>query len=466
MGASFLLPERPIASLDEHLATDVGGLGIQRAVELGPSATIEEVRSSGLRGRGGGGFPTGRKWAGVASQPGSHRYLVCNGAEGEPGTFKDRALLRTNPYQLVEGVLIAALAVGVDEAFIALKASFTREIERVTAAVREMQAAGICRECQVTVVQGPDEYLFGEEKALLEVIEGNDPLPRLFPPHEHGLFATAPQTGWVAKDPEPGHVGRQESNPTVVNNVETLSNVPHILARGTEWFRSMGTAESPGNLVCTVVGDVVAPDVGEVELGMPLRQVIEAVGSGLRQDREVKAVFSGVANAAITAEHLDVPLTYEHFAAIGSGLGAGGFIVVDDTACMVEVARCFSRFLYVESCGQCPPCKTGSGEITAHLERLEAGEGNDRDLTEIGAWLQKVTDGNRCYLAVEEQVLVGSIVRAFPEEFEEHVLLGRCPRPRPMVLPKLVDLAGGRVVFDERQARKRPDWTYDEPAEL
>ena len=460
MSAPFLLPETPLESLDEYLATEVGGLGIKRATELGPSGTIEEVRRAGLRGRGGGGFLTGRKWAGVVSQQGTHRYLVCNGAEGEPGTFKDRALLRANPYQLVEGVLIAALAVGADEAFIALKASFRREIERVTAAVREMQEAGICHDCQVTVVEGPDEYLFGEEKALLEVIEGNDPLPRLFPPHEHGLFATAPQTGWVAKDPEPGHRGRHESNPTAVNNVETLSNVPHVLARGADWFRSMGTDESPGNLVCTVVGDVVAPDVGEVELGTPLGQAIDAVGSGLPAGRQVKAVFSGVANAAVTAEHLDVPLTYEGFAAIGSGLGAGGFIVVDDTACMVEVARCFSRFLYVESCGQCPPCKTGSGEITGHLERIEAGEGTDRDLTEMGAWLDKVTDGNRCYLAVEEQVLISSIVRAFPEEFEEHVLLGRCPRPRPMTVPKLVDLTGGRAVLDERQARKRPDWTY------
>src|SRR5438874_2239044 len=179
---------------------------------------------------------------------------------------------------------------------------------------------------------------------MLEVIEGNAPLPRLFPPYEHGLFATAPQTGWQATEPEPGHIGRHESNPTLVNNAETLSNVPHILARGADWFRSMGTAASPGNLVCTVVGDVVAPDVGEVELGTSLRSVIDGVGSGLLGGRSVKAVFSGVSNPVVTADHLDVALSYEAFQAIGSGMGTGGFIVYDDTACAVEMARQFSNF--------------------------------------------------------------------------------------------------------------------------
>ena len=195
---TFLLPAEPVSSLDAYLATDVGGLGIQRAQQIGPEATIDAVLASGLRGRGGGGFVTGRKWAGIAAQQGTRRYLVCNGAEGEPGTFKDRALLRSNPYQVVEGVIIAAFAVGAVEAFICLKRSFERERDAVTRAVQELQAAGICAECQVTIVAGPDEYLFGEEKAMLEVIEGKPPLPRWFPPYEHGLFATAPQLGWEA----------------------------------------------------------------------------------------------------------------------------------------------------------------------------------------------------------------------------------------------------------------------------
>ncbi|MEO7442416.1 MAG: NADH-quinone oxidoreductase subunit D, partial [Acidimicrobiales bacterium] len=194
----FLLPQSPITSIDGYLATGYGGLGLQRAQTIGPDATIEELSRSGLRGRGGAGFPTGRKWAGVRAQGGNRRYLVANAAEGEPGTFKDRALIRANPYQLVEGVIIAASTISAEEAFICLKASFEREIAAVTRAIEEFQAAGVCRDCAITVVAGPEEYLFGEEKAMLEVIEGNAPMPRLLPPHEHGLFSTAPQAGWQA----------------------------------------------------------------------------------------------------------------------------------------------------------------------------------------------------------------------------------------------------------------------------
>lgn len=459
---THLLPSEPITSLDAYLATETGGLGVDAAQRMGPAATIEAVTASGLRGRGGGGFPTGRKWAGIAAQTGTRRYVVCNGAEGEPGTFKDRALLRANPYQVVEGLIVAAFAVGADEAYICVKASFEREREAVTRAIQEMQAAGICSECVVNVVAGPDEYLFGEEKAMLEVIEGKPPLPRWFPPYEQGLFAASPQAGWEAA-PHGAGLRTDEPNPTLVNNVETLANVPHILARGADWFRSMGTSESPGTVVATVVGDVVAPDVGEVELGTPLGAVIDAVGSGLRDGRRVKAVFSGVANPVVTGDQLDVPVSYEGFAAIGSGMGAAGFIVYDDTACMVETAYRFSRFLYVESCGQCPPCKLGSGEITAALERIEAGAGEEADLRAIQGWLARVTDGARCFLATEEQQVVGSVLRAFPEEFAEHVAAHGCPRPGGRPMPKLVDLRGGEVAYDESFWHKRPDWTYDPP---
>jgi NADH-quinone oxidoreductase subunit F len=455
---TFLLPDDPVTSLDAYLASDIGGLGVERAQRIGPAATIDTVVASGLRGRGGGGFPTGRKWAGLGAQDGTRRYVVCNGAEGEPGTFKDRALIRANPYQVVEGIIIAAFAVGAAETFICLKRSFQREIEAVTRAVQEFQAAGICADCQVTIVAGPDEYLFGEEKAMLEVIEGKPPLPRWYPPYEQGLFATAPQLGWEVT-PRSGSGGGP--NPTLVNNVETMANVPHILARGPEWFRSMGTVESPGTIVATVVGDVIAPDVGEVELGTSLRDVIDAVGSGIAPGRAVKAVFSGVANPVIVADQLDAPVSYEGLQAIGSGMGAAGFIVYDDTTCMVDAAYRLSRFLSIESCGQCPPCKLGSSEITNHLERLEVGGGSDDDLRWIRHWLTRVTDGNRCYLAVEEQLVVDSIMQAFPEEFTEHVELGRCPRPRRLPIPKLVDLAEGTAVYDETFWRKRPDWTYE-----
>ena len=221
-----LLPEHPVASLDEYVEGG-GGEALRRARAERPEAVIEELAQSGVRGRGGAGFPTATKWRSILTGGGGKHYAVCNAAEGEPGTFKDRALLRANPYSVLEGLLVAARTVGAAEAFIALKAGFEAEIHRVTSALAEMAEAGWVAEAPVTVVAGPDEYLFGEEKALLEVIEGNDPLPRIVPPWMEGLFRT------------PG-----SPNPTGVNNVETLANVPHILREGADWFRSLGTDDS------------------------------------------------------------------------------------------------------------------------------------------------------------------------------------------------------------------------------
>ena len=461
MAEPVLLPTTPVTSLDGWLTLG-GGEGINRARSIGPGATVQEVSLSGLRGRGGGGFPTGRKWVGVQQDPeaGSDRYVVCNGAEGEPGTFKDRAIMRRNPYQVVEGVAIAALAIEATGAFIALKERFVPEVEAVTRALAEMEAAGLVGDVPVRIVTGPDEYLFGEEKALLQVIEGDPPLPRMFPPYIHGLFATAPQMGWSAR---PGDADEDVDavNPTVVNNVETLATVAHVLARGPEWHRSLGTEESPGLMVTTVVGDTVRAGVAELEMGTPMAEVLERVGGGMPSGREVKAVFSGVANPVLTPDHLDAPMSYEGLAAAGAGLGSAGFIVYDDTADMVTVARMLSRFLYVESCGQCPACKLGTGEITACLERLEAAHASSREIEVIGARLRSVTDANRCFLGEEEQILVSSILRSYPDDFSAH-LEGRVMAPRPYPFPKIVDITeDGEAVYDERQTRKRPDWTYE-----
>jgi NADH:ubiquinone oxidoreductase subunit F (NADH-binding) len=439
----YLLSSPAIDDLDAYFATDVGGLGLARAVELGPDRTLGEITKSGLRGRGGAGFPTGRKWSSIVRGGPGRRFVVCNAAEGEPATFKDRALMRANPYQLLEGVLIAALTVGADAVYVALKASFEVELARITTAAAEMQDAGICSDCEINVVAGPEDYLYGEEKALLEVIEGKDPLPRLLPPYEHGLFATDVVTGWEGSEPPAER--RPAANPTLVNNAETLSNVPHILARGADWFRSHGTAASPGTAVCTVVGDVVAPDVGEIELGTPLGDVIDAVGSGVGSGRSVKAVLPGAAAPAVT--DLTIPVSYEGFEAAGSAMGAGGYFVLDDTACMVGAALTMSRFLADESCGQCPPCKLGSTEITHRLERVESGAADASDVDAIALWLERVTDGNRCFLAVQERLVVGSIMSTFAHEFEEHLRLGACPRPRAIPLPKLADLSAGVATY-------------------
>jgi NADH-quinone oxidoreductase subunit F len=435
---------------------------LARARALGPGATVQEVALSGLRGRGGGGFPTGRKWSLIRGdvEAGGDRYVVCNGAEGEPGTFKDRMLMRRNPYQVIEGVAIAAATVDAVGAYIAVKASFEPEIAALERALTEMAETQLIGDVPITLVTGPDEYLFGEEKALLEVIEGEDPLPRLFPPYVYGLFTTSPQMGWSAGiDLSSDGPAIPSSNPTLVNNVETLATVVPVLGRGPEWFRELGTAASPGVVLCTVVGDTQRAGVAEVEMGTPLGEVIERIGGGPRPGRTVKAVLSGVANPVIPGDRLDAPVSYEGLEAAGGGLGAAGFIVFDDSADMIAVAQGISRFLYVESCGQCPPCKFGTGAITTALDKILTGDATIHDVEVMAARLETVTDSNRCYLPVQEQLVVRSILRLFADELDAHVT-GGAPADEVVDVPKLVDIRDGVAVYDERQSRKQPDWTY------
>ena len=433
-----------------------GGIGLDRAQQLGPGGTVQELGLAGLRGRGGAGFPTARKWRTVGTAPSEagERYVVVNAGEGEPGTFKDRALLRANPYQVLEGAVIAAETVGAQKVYVGLKRTFTTEIERVERAIEEMEGDGLLQGIEVEVAAGPDHYLVGEETALLQVIEGEEPLPRWAPPYLHGLFATGPTAGWSSapkKEAQP----TDDVNPTLVNNVETLATVPHILRLGPEWHRSIGTEDSPGPVVCTVVGDVVRPCVVEVPMGTPLIELIAVHAGGLEGGRYVKAVLSGLSNAVITGADLDAPVSYEGLRDVGSGLGAAGFIVYDDRTNMVEVARLASNFLYVESCGQCPPCKLGAGEITERLDRIARSGGDDGDVEAIGARLLTVTDANRCHLAVQEQELISSILRRFPEDVVAALEGGGIPA-RGLDVPKLVELDE----IDPRQQHKRADWTY------
>ncbi len=445
---AILLSDGPVSSLDAYVERG-GGRGLAAARERAPEEVIEEVRRSGLRGRGGAGFPTGMKWRTVREDPCPTKYVVCNAAEGEPGTFKDRWLLRMNPYQVVEGLGIAAYAVGAERAFIGIKAGFEQEAQRLFAAMDEMAARDLVGPVSVELVRGPDEYLFGEEKALLEVIEGNDPLPRVVPPWMEGLF----------RKPD-------SPNPTVVNNVETLANVPHILEKGAEWFRSFGTNDSPGTMVFTLCGDVRFPGVYELPLGFSLRELIDGVGGGPPEGRELKAVFPGASNTVISAQQLDTPLAFDAMRAVGTALGAGGFVVYDDSSCIVRAALAFSRFLYVESCGQCPACKHGTGAITDLLERIDRGEGSEVDVETILARALTVTDAQRCALPTGETLIAQSAVQMFGPEFVEH-FGGGCPRPREILVPKIVDFneGVGAFVFDQRYRHKQPDWTYADVAE-
>jgi NADH-quinone oxidoreductase subunit F len=283
-------------------------------------------------------------------------------------------------------------------------------------------------------------------------------MPRWLPPYLHGLFATTPQEGWQGADRPQNDGERVGSNPTLVNNVESLASVPLILEHGPDWYRTIGTADTPGPLVCTVVGDVEHAGFAEIEPGVSLRTVIDEVGGGVRPGRVVKAVLSGVSNPVLTSAALDAPVSYEGLAAAGGGLGSAGFIVYDDTRNMLAVARMVSRFLYVESCGQCRACKFGCGEITRRLDAIAQGTGEARDFDVIGQRLRDVTSQTRCFLAEEEQRVISSLLRNFPEDFAAELEGEREVEELPV--PKIVDIRDGVAFYDERQLHKQPDWTY------
>jgi NADH-quinone oxidoreductase subunit F len=441
------LIDHPCETLDRYRAA--GGLrGLEAALSAPPEDVIAMVAESGLRGRGGGGFPTGEKWDAIRSVGTGDRYVVCNAAEGEPATFKDRFLLRTNPYQVLEGILIAAYAVGAAGAYIGLKEAFSRESDALVRAAQEMHNAGVADPVPVEIVAGPDLYLLGEETGLLEVVEGRPPLPRSHRPYMEGLFAAPPK-----------------ENPTLVNNAETLANVPHILREGPDWLRASGTEKSPGTMLFTLTGDVGREGVFELPLGISLRTLVEDTGGGVIDGGALKVIVPGSSTTALVASQLDVGLDFEDMAATGSGLGSGGFAVFDDTTCIVQVAHLYSRFLWVESCAQCPPCKFGSGEITAHLERIERGEGDAGDVGLMLARAKTVTDGQKCALPTGESLLMQSLIQAFTEEFEAHERR-RCGRYRSgLVLPKIVefDEDAGRFRYDETYRRKQGDWTFASP---
>ena len=431
-------------TLDEYVATG-GGRGLDVALGASPEAVIEEVAKSGLRGRGGAGFPTGEKWRSIRTTGTGARFAVCNGAEGEPATFKDRTLLRTNPYQVLEGLAIAAYAVGAERAYIGVKEIFSQEVQAVRRALAEMEQAGALGPTPFEVILGPDLYLFGEETGLEEVIEGRPPLPRVARPFMFGLFAQPPN-----------------DNPTLVNNVETLANVPRILADGPDWLRSSGTDTSPGTMVFTICGDVHREGVFELPLGTPLRYLVEDLAGGTPAGHALKAIFPGASNTVLAPGELDVPMDFDSMREIGSGLGSAGFAVFDDSACMVKAAQLYSRFLYVESCAQCPACKFGTGEATKLLDKVETEGGSDKDIESILMRAKSSTDGQKCALPTGESLLIQSVVQVFGREFEGHVG-GTCPLPRELEFHKIIDwdAAEERFRYDHEYARKRPDWTYE-----
>ena len=468
---SRILPAAPYPTLDEYLAAG-GGRALAAARRVEPEALIAEVEASGLRGRGGAGFPTGAKWRTVADNrsPEVPTTVVVNAAEGEPGTYKDRTILRRDPYAVLEGALIARLAVGAGDVVVALKDREPVERERVEQAIAEMRKADLLDDVEVSVVTGPHEYLFGEETALLEVVAGRPPLPRIAPPYRRGVIEVVEHDrdvdaggGAAAHVEMAGPDDATLAPPALVDNVETLANVAHIVAEGAAWFRSLGTDASPGTIVCTVSGDVVRPGVGEVPLGTSVRAAIDAIAGGPVAERPAKAVLNGVSASPLAATLLDTPLTYEDMAGAGSGLGTASLIVVGDGTDMTAVAAGVARFLAVESCGQCTPCKADGVTLADALDRLCAGVGGRVDLDTAAAALTTIADGARCNLASQQQAVVGPILRGWDDEVVRRAT-GATEAVTPVFISEIVAIDDeGAVTLDEARRTKQPDWTHDEP---
>ena len=446
MQVTRVLDPAPVDHLDAYL--DDGGFdGLRAARQVEPSVVVETVRDSGLRGRGGAGFPTGAKWQTVIDQEISAGItVVVNGAEGEPGSYKDRAILETNPYRVIEGALIAAYAVGADQVVVAVKESFVPTIEVVGRAISEIEAAGLHGDVTIRLTQGPKQYLFGEESAMLEVLEGRPPFPRVTPPYRHGVESSpsvADGTDWVME------------NPVLINNVETMANVAGIVANGPAWFREYGTIESPGTIVCTVTGRTSTHGVGEFAMGTSIADVIKTLGGGPMEERRIIGAISGVANPILPATEFTTPLTYEDMRAAGAGLGAAGFIVLDDDTDLVATAASASRFLAIESCGQCEPCKSDGLAVAVALGG--ASDPIDPDVrTAVDEHLATIADGARCSLALQHQVVVASLLdfAADHPPVADGVIVEFLP---------IASLRGGQALLDTDEGRRNPDWSLDQP---
>jgi NADH-quinone oxidoreductase subunit F len=383
-----------------------------------PQETIDLVKASGLRGRGGAGFPTGAKWDFVPKQTTKPKYLVCNADESEPGTFKDRILLERDPHSTIEGCLIAAYAIGAACCYIYIRGEFGLGARRLQAAIDEAYGAGLLGKkifgtefsLDVTMHRGAGAYICGEETGLLSSLEGKRGYPKIKPPFPavEGLFGC----------------------PTVINNVETLATLPPILNRGVAWFKSIGTEKSPGPKIFGVSGHVRRPGLYELPLATPVRAVLEAAG-GMREGSRLKGVVPGGSSSGVLKpEELDTPLDFESLAAKGLILGTACLIFMDENVCMVDALWNLQRFYHHESCGQCTPCREGTGWIEKVLGRLERGTGEKEDVDRLVEVANNMCGRTICAFADGAAIPVRAFVERFKEEFLQHALEKGCPLRR------------------------------------
>lgn len=449
----WLIPSQPVETYQEYLEQYQGVSPILKAQAMGADAVITELKKSGLRGRGGAGFPAAAKWDTVRKDRCPTHAVVCNAAEGEPGTFKDRYMIRKNPYPLLEGVRIAARVIGTQTIRIGIKESFKREVERLRQALGELKALGLFEGVDIQIILGPESYLFGEEKGLLQVVDGIGPFPREahYPPYEWGLQPTI-----------------TSPNPALVSNAETFSHVPSIIHYGGDSFHQIGTPDTPGTIILTLCGDIQKPGIYEVPTGTTLNWAVMNLAGGPLPGRKLKAILSGVSVPVILPAQFETPLDFGSMRKIGSGLGSAGFIIMDDQTNIPRVAQAAARFLFVESCGQCPSCKMELNLASTTLDQLidQAVQGSltvelkNQLLERVKYGVMSAPQGNRCYLPTGAKVVVSSLMQAFHDEFDQ--LVQNFSNPRYLI-PKIIDYDESKHVFvyDEKQWLKTPDWSYE-----
>lgn len=395
--------------------------------ENNPDSVIEEIEKSGLRGRGGGGFPTGRKWRFTAANRGGKSYVVCNGDEGDPGAFMDRSVMEGDPHKLLEGIAIAAFAIGADEAYIYVRAEYPLAIKRLRKAIADAEERhflgqnimGSGFNLDIHIKEGAGAFVCGEETALIASIEGERGMPRPKPPFpaNKGLF------------------GR----PTLINNVETLANVPVIILKGADWFSSMGTETSKGTKTFALTGEVNNTGLIEVPMGTTLREIIFDIGGGVRNGKKFKAVqIGGPSGGCLTEEHLDIPMDYDNLIKAGAMVGSGGLVVMAEDTCIVEVARFFMNFTQHESCGKCVPCREGTKNMLKILEKIVAGKGEMKDLDLLEELAQTVKDGSLCGLGKTAPNPVLSTLKYFRDEYIAHIKDKKCPAGVCTAMKKIV----------------------------
>jgi len=403
-------------NIEEYIAVEGYQAAGKALTEMTPEEVIEEVKKSGLRGRGGGGFPTGLKWQFAHDTEGDKKYIICNADEGDPGAFMDRSLLEGDPHRIIEGMIIAAYAIGADEGYVYVRAEYPLAIKRLEKAIAQAEEFGLLGDnlfgsgfsFKLHIKKGAGAFVCGEETALMASIEGKRGMPRPRPPYPA-------QSGLWGK-------------PTNINNVETYANVPFIIREGSEAFNSIGTENSKGTKVFALTGKIMNTGLVEVPMGTTLREVIFDIGGGLTEGREFKAVQTGgPSGGCIPADYLDLPIDYDSLKEVGAMMGSGGMVVMDESTCMVDVARFFLNFTQSESCGKCTPCREGTKRMLEILNRICDGEGREGDIELLEELGHHIKDTALCGLGQTAPNPVLSTIKYFRNEYEAHINEQKCP---------------------------------------